>query len=273
MLIRRMRLTHAACALLVALFIGGAWAEVDSPPPSARAASIGQLQQKIGAGRGHISALSGAVSAASRRMAQLSASIAALARRLARVQADLAAKRAELAKIHAELVAARLRLAQLEAYEAHAEQVLARQLVASYESDNPDVVTVVLNATGFRDLLERLAFMQRVRKQDISIINQVRAARRAVAAEATRLGKLEVRQQVITAQVLTERNSLARTNLNLMNQRAQVARFRASKAGQLDRVRAEVSRLQQQLSQLEAAQAAAAARAAAAVSAAQADSQ
>ncbi|MBV8946888.1 MAG: hypothetical protein JOZ95_15795, partial [Solirubrobacterales bacterium] len=271
--IRRMRLTHAACALLVALVTGAAWAGVDSPPPPARAASIGQLQQRIGAGRGHITALSGAVSAASRRMAQLSANIAALTRHLGRVQADLAAKRAELVRIHDQLVAARLRLSQLEAYEASAEQVLARQLVASYESDHPDVVTVVLNATGFRDLLERLAFMQRVRKQDINIISQVRAARRAVAAEATRLGKLEVRQQVITAQVLTERNSLARTNASLMRQRAEVARFRASKAGQLASARAEVSRLQDQLSQLLAAQAAAAARAAEAARAARAASQ
>ena len=268
--IRRMRLTHAACALLVALVAGAGSAAVDSPPPSARAASIGQLQQKIGAGQGHITALSGAVGAASHRMAQLSANIAALARRLTRVQADLAAKRAELARIHAEVMAARVRLAQLEAYEAHAERVLARQLVASYESDNPDVVTVVLNATGFRDLLERLAFMQRVRKQDINIISQVRAARRAVAAEATRLGKLEVRQQTLTAQVLAERNSLARANAGLMRQRAEVARFRASKAGQLASARAEVSQLQQQLSQLLAAQAAAAARAAQAARAAEA---
>ena len=271
--IRRMRRTHAACALLVALVTGAAWAGVDSPPPPARAASIGQLQQRIGAGRGHITALSGAVSVASRRMAQLSANIAALTGHLGRVQADLAAKRAELVRIHDQLVAARLRLSQLEAYEASAEQVLARQLVASYESDHPDVVTVVLNATGFRDLLERLAFMQRVRKQDINIISQVRAARRAVAAEATRLGKLEVRQQVITAQVLTERNSLARTNASLMRQRAEVARFRASKAGQLASARAEVSRLQDQLSQLLAAQAAAAARAAEAARAARAASQ
>src|SRR5690349_17683505 len=152
--IRRTRLTRAACTLLVALVAGGAWAASDSGPPVARAASVGQLQKRISAGQGHVSTLSGAVKAASGRMAQLSASIATLGSHLARVQADLAAKRKELAKLHAELVAARIRLAQLEAYETHAEHVLARQLVASYESDNPDIVTVVLNATGFRDLLE-----------------------------------------------------------------------------------------------------------------------
>ena len=229
--------------------------------PTARAASIGQLQKKISSGQGNVSALSGAVKASSGRIGQLNASIAALARRLSRIQADLIAKRAELAKLRAELKAARIRLAQLEAFEAHAEGVLAQQLVATYESDNPDVVTVVMSATGFRDLLERLAFMERVRKQDVNIIGQVRAARRAVAAEATRLGRLEVRQQRLTAQVLAERNTLGRTQASLWRQRAAVARFRAVKAGERAKAQAEVDHLQQQLSQLKAAQAALAASA------------
>jgi peptidoglycan hydrolase CwlO-like protein len=263
MLTRRRPFTHAACAALVALLTCAVAVGLSSSSPIARAASIGQLQQQITAGQGHISALSGAVSAASSRIGQLDANIAALARRLTRIQADLDAKRAELARIQTELTAARIRLAQLEAYQARAERVLAQQLVASYESDNPDVVTVVLSATGFRDLLERLAFMQRVRKQDVDIINQVRAARRAVAAEATHLGNLEVRQQILVAQVQAQRNELARTNAGLEQQRAVLARFRGAKASQLANARAEVGHLQSQLAQLQAAQAALAQRAAA----------
>jgi peptidoglycan hydrolase CwlO-like protein len=261
MLSRRRPLTHAACALLAALLVGGIGLRLEAGSPDARAASIGQLQNKISAGRGRVSALSGAVKAASSRISRLNVSIAALARRVSRIQADLNAKRAELSRLQAELKAARIRLAQLEAFEARAERVLAQQLVASYESDHPDVVTVVLSATGFRDLLERLAFMQRVRKQDVDIVGQVRAARRAVAAEATHLGKLEVRQQRLTAQVLAERNSLATTQISLWRQRASVARFRAAKAGQRASAQAEVNHVQQQLSRLQAAQAALAARA------------
>jgi peptidoglycan hydrolase CwlO-like protein len=261
MLIRRRPLTHVVCAVLVALVCGGVIAIVELPSTPARAASIGQLQQQIRAGQGHVSSLSGAVKAASGRLGQLDASISALARRLTRIQADLNAKRAELFKLQSELAAARLRLAQLEAYESHAERVLSQQLVASYESDNPDVVTVVLSATGFRDLLERLSFMQRVRKQDVQIIGNVKAARRAVAAQATRLGKLEVREWRLTSEVIAERNSLVQTQTSLWHQRAVVARFRATKAGERARVQAEVDHLQHQLSGLEAAQAALAARA------------
>jgi peptidoglycan hydrolase CwlO-like protein len=256
MLIRRRPFTHVACAVLMAFACGGGAVGLDSAPTPARAASVGQLRQRINAGQGHVSALSGAVKSASGRVAQLDANIAALGRRLTRIEADLNAKRDELAKLKSELDAAHRRLTRLEDYEAYAERVLAQQLVASYESDNPDVVSVVLSATGFRDLLERLAFMQRVRKQDVHIIGQVRAARRAVAAEATHLGKLEVRQKVLIGQVLADRNSLVRTNDSLQRQRAAVARFRDAKASELANARDAVSHLQHQLSQLEAAQAA-----------------
>ena len=264
MLTARRRLTRTVCATFVALLLASAVVVgLVSASPSAKAASIGQLQQRIRSGQGNVSSLSSAVRSASGRIGQLDASIAALARRLTRIQADLDAKRAELAKLQLELAAARQRLAQLEAYEAHAEKVLAGQLVATYEANNPDLVTVVLSATGFQDLLEKLTFMQRVRKQDVDIINQVRAARRAVTAEATRLGKLEVRQQTLVAQVQAEHASLARTSVGLHQQLAALARFRDAKSSQLANARAEVGQLQHELSSLEAAQAALARRSAA----------
>jgi peptidoglycan hydrolase CwlO-like protein len=261
---RRRPLNDATCATLAVLVVvGAAVVALTSSSPAARAASVGQLQQRISAGKGRVSSLSGTVGAASQRIGQLDANIAALARRLQRIQVDLEAKRAELAKIRGELSAARIRLAKLESYEAYAQQVLSKQLVATYESDRPNLVTVVLSATGFQDLLNKLSFMQRVSKQDRNVVGQVRAARRAVAAEATALGKLELRQQVLVADVLAQRNELARTNASLQQQRQAVARFRNAKASELAGARDEVDRLQQQLSQLQAAQAALARREAA----------
>ena len=149
MLNRRRPLTPAACAVLVALLAAAAGLRLESASPTARAASIGQLQQKISSGQGHVSALSGAVKAASGRIGQLNASIAALARRLSRIQADLdrQARRAGQAAGRADRPLASV-WPSSRPIETHAESVLAQQLVATYESDNPDVVTVVLSATG-----------------------------------------------------------------------------------------------------------------------------
>jgi peptidoglycan hydrolase CwlO-like protein len=258
--IRRTPLTEAISAVLALLAICALAVGLSSSAPAARAATVGQLKQRINAGQGRVSSLSGTVRAASGRIGQLDANIAALAGRLSRIQADIDAKNAQLDKLRVELAAAQTRLGQLEASAADAQRVLAQQLVASYETDAPNIVSVVIEATGFQDLLNRLAFMQRVRKQDVNVVDQVRAARRAVAAQATHLGTLEVRQRILTEEVVAQRNQLAQTSVSLGRQRSAVAQFRNAKAGELAGARAEVGHLQNELSQLQAAQAALARR-------------
>ena len=257
---RRRPFTDLARATLAASVLCAVALGLSSSSPVARAASVGSLQHRISAGQGRVSSLSGTVHAASGRLGQLDASLAVLARRLDRIQAKIASDSAELDRLRVELVAARERLGRLVAAVAHDQQVLAHQLVATYETDPPNIVSVVLSATGFQDLLNRLSFMQRVRREDVSVVSQVRAARRAVAAQATRLGRLEVRQQTLIMEVVAQRDQLAQTSAGLRQQRVAVARFRAAKAGELAGARAEVGHLQSELSHLQAEQAALAAQ-------------
>jgi murein DD-endopeptidase MepM/ murein hydrolase activator NlpD len=250
--------TRLVCVLVAAVLLCLATLWLLSRSQPARGASQSQLQQQISAGQSSVSSLSGAVGAASSRLAKLNGSISSLQSRITRIQADLNAKRGELLKLRAELNAARTRLAQLEAFEARAETVLRRQLVSDYEADRPDIVSVVLEARGFQDLLERIAFASRIRKQNTQIVAHVRAARRAVAAQATRLGSLEARQQRVTSQVLEQRNALARVRVSLVQQQLAVFQQRQSKASQLAAARSRVADLQRRLSKLQAAAAAAA---------------
>lgn len=224
--------------------------------PAAHAASSTQLQQQINSGRSSISSLSGALGAANSRVAQLGASIASLEARLARIQANLNAERAQLLRLRSQLDAARARLAQLEAFQAKAENVLSQQLVGAYESDRPDIVSVVLESHGFPDLLERLSFASRIRKQSTNVVAHVRAARRATAAQATRLGALEVRQRALTEQILGQRNALDNVRQALLAQQLAAGQRRSAAAGQLASAQSHVAALQNQLSKLAAAQAA-----------------
>jgi murein DD-endopeptidase MepM/ murein hydrolase activator NlpD len=258
---------RAACGLTVGLLAALLLWAVISGSPRAGAATTGQLQQRIAAGQGRVSSLAGAVGAASRKVNQLGQSVSALQRQVTRLQADLDAKRTELLKLQAQLAAARTRLAQLEAAEVHTESVLSQQLVGSYETDRPDLVSVVLESTGFPNLLERLAFVQRIGRHDANIVGQVKAARRAVATEATRLGRLSVRQQQLTTQVLYERNSVDRNRLTMVSEEIAATHVRNAKAGQLASARQSVGALHTELVHLQAAQAAAAARAARAAAA------
>jgi murein DD-endopeptidase MepM/ murein hydrolase activator NlpD len=108
-----------------------------------------------------------------------------------------------------------------------------------------------------------------VRKQNAKVVAQVRASRRAVAAQATRLGALEVKQRALTNQILQQRNDLARTELSLVQQQVAAAKGRAAKAAELARAKGRVSSLQGQLAQIVSSQAAAANQGGASVGAGQ----
>jgi murein DD-endopeptidase MepM/ murein hydrolase activator NlpD len=249
-----------AALTIVALAIAIVW--LSSGPPPARAAGTAGLKQKISSGQNRVSSLSGAVGAASKRVAGLNSSISALEGQISRIQSNLDADRAQLLKLRTELDSARIRLAQLQAAERRTQAVLSQQLIGSYESDRPDIVTVVLESTGFSNLLERLAFASRISHQDAQIVGRVRSARRAVAAQATRLGTLSERQQRLTQQVLDQRNRLGRDKVALVTQQIAATGARNGAAGKLASARGQVASLRHQLASLEAAQARQAAAAA-----------
>jgi peptidoglycan hydrolase CwlO-like protein len=243
-------------AVTGALAVVAVWLTV-SGAPFAHAASSGQLKHKLSTSRQQVQNLTGVVAAARGRVNQLDAGIASLSGRLASVQRDLDAKRTELLRLRSQLTSAQATLQRLEGTVAADQRVLAQQLVGSYEGAKPDIVDVVLEATGFNDLLERLAFAQRIGQQDAQIVGNVKAARRAVSAEAIRLGALSARQTVLAEQALSERNQVATLRVRLVSQRLAAATAASAKAGQLAGAKSQVTSLTHQLAQLQAAQRAA----------------
>ena len=261
---RRARSTArvALAVAAVALLAVGAVVATSAPPP-ARAAGTGQLAQRLAGGRQRVSSLAGAVAAANRRVAALNSDIAATSRQLASLEASFEAKRAQLLALRSQHAAAEVRLTRLEAVAANDQQVLAQQLIGTYEAGSPDIIGVVLEATGFNDLLEKLTFAERVGRQDAQIVGQTKAARRAVAAEAIRLGTLSFRAQQVAVQALNDRNRVGAVKLNLVSRELAAAQARAATAGQLSTAKSQVASFSGQLARLQAAQRAAAQRAAA----------
>jgi peptidoglycan DL-endopeptidase CwlO len=249
---RSIRTPYAACALLLAVACGlCAWLLLSSS--AARAAGASSLQSQISSGQSRISSLSGSVSGAGDELSRLNASVASLKGQIDRIQGALDGDRTQLLSSRAQLTAAQTRLTTLEAAAARDARALAARLVNSYETTTPDIVTVVLESTGFQDLLDRLAFAQRIEDQDVQVISHVKGSRRAVAAQATRIGALEERRQRITESELSQRNALARTRVGLVAQRLQVAQLRQKQVGQLADAKSSVTSLERQLSQAQAA--------------------
>ena len=93
----------------------------------------------------------------------------------------------------------------------HAEgrELLADQLVAAYKSDPPDIVSLVIRAHNFADLIERFEFAKRVQERNAEIVARVHAARDETRRQATVLARLEAERRDTAEAVRRRRDALA----------------------------------------------------------------
>ncbi|MDP9376000.1 MAG: peptidoglycan DD-metalloendopeptidase family protein [Actinomycetota bacterium] len=237
-------------------------------------ASAESLQSKISKKRSQVKAkkqreqvLSSDVAKWSRKINVLQGDITTLQRRQFRLEADLSAKRTELTSIQARLRAERLRLVRLRARLAKGREALAVRLVELYKADKPDYVSVMLEADGYADLLERTEFMKRVSDQDRRIITYVVAAKEDAKRTAERLDKLEERQRYVTEVVEQRRDEVTAIKGKLVQRRGTYEAARSDKAQLLASTREDRHDLEGDLSELEAASARVTAQLASAASA------
>src|ERR671922_207695 len=175
--------------------------------------------------------------------------------RLGRAKESLDRQQAELLEVRNRLEEARDRLERLRRQLATARRVLAARLVEIYKADAPDALTVVLEADGFGDLLERAEFLDRISDQDREITDRVRGLRDRARDQAMELADLEEREQEIAEQLLRQRDVIAAAESRLVGSRDELAAARADKRGALARVRETRASLEGDLRALEAQQA------------------
>jgi peptidoglycan hydrolase CwlO-like protein len=179
------------------------------------------------------SRLNSAIHADSTAIESYEGSISALQARLVIVQRSLDVQEGLLAQVRIELTDARRRLAELKVQYARDRQVLARQLVADYETPTPNLVDAILTSSGFQDLLNKISALTTIASANAQAIRLVRDDRIAVAAEARRLAAIEVRRKRSAAAVLVRRNQIAQLRLSIVDRELAKVRDRASKRRQL----------------------------------------
>jgi hypothetical protein len=144
--------------------------------------------------------------------------------------------------------------------------LLARQLVTNYEQSKPNLVSVVLESNGFKDLLDRLTFLRDAQQQQQAIIAITQAAKARADAAARHLAALQATDRQITYATAQRVKALAGMNLLLHAKQAALARARSAQQSALAASRERGSRLQAEIAHIQAEQAAAARAAAAAQS-------
>ena len=224
-------------------------------------ARLDQKQSRLQHAKDRAGVLSTTVQKYGDQLDQLRNQVASLRNQIAIVQTQLSKKEAELKE-------AKARLAQLRAQLKRSLRILRQRLVDIYESNTPDAMTVILNSHGFRDLLTRYDYLQKIQSQDTSIavrvkdlrdqekrtVDRVRAARNAIADKKAELEQsqaaLESKQSDLVAARQKDQQILS-----------QVQQTKDKLEGDVGNISAQIASQLQAQQQAEAAQAAAQAQA------------
>src|SRR3954464_7552845 len=239
----------AAAAALVAIAIAAALVV----PSFSGAPSEDHRRSRADRARARERGLAGDVARLGALVAKLDGDIAVIERRRAEVQAQLNVDRAKLAALREQLRAQRRRVVRLRARLAEARRILSARLVELYQTPQPDLVTVIMRAKGFADLLEQSTYVKAVGHQDRKIIDIVKAARIDAAQAVRRLARDESRQQEITTTIEARRDALAGISASLQSRRAAVADAQAARAALLASTRANRQQLEKRIAAPEAA--------------------
>jgi len=189
------------------------------------------------------------------RIDSLQGEITNTEQRLGVVQQDLDSERAELERVRDELEGARDRLERARAKLELAQESLADRLVELYKADQPDALTVVLEADGFSDLLERTDFLERISDQDREIVERVRILKDRFEKQERELDELESEKESSAAEILRRRDEIASSRDRLASAQGEIRVVRDDRAGALASVREGREGLESELDDLEAEQA------------------
>ena len=187
-----------------------------------------------------------AIRAETKRIGRTQEGIASAQVRLNAITTDLQRRRAQQAATLRQIAAARTRMERLQNRMRLATAALADNLVSQYQNAPPDLVSVVLRARSFSDLIDAAGFTRRIADHNAEVVRSAERTKAIVADEADRLVVLERRLQKTTkvVQARAEKATTIRDAL-LRVQRRQLAR-RAKSKQSLDDLRATIRRLQQQ---------------------------
>jgi septal ring factor EnvC (AmiA/AmiB activator) len=251
------RTAHARATAAVAVCAGVFGIAAALPGPSGAEPSLGQLHASLAQAQARAQELSGNVSHLSTLISSLATQVVYVRAREAAVQAQLAGDRAQLARTTAELARERHKLAALIQRLHRAQSILASQLVYNYEHSSPDLVSVVLSANGFSQLINELNDLRRAEQEQKTEITITARARDQVHATTVRLGRLQASYRRMTVAATARARALQGMNALLSSRQAALQQARAAQAAALSIAQSRGQALQSEIARVQAEQAAA----------------
>jgi murein DD-endopeptidase MepM/ murein hydrolase activator NlpD len=221
----------AAAAALVVLLAGSASAEDLESKLDAKEAKLSKVRERSGV-------LTSTISRYGERIDRLTAEVASLRNQEAAVEVRLEAKQAELDRAVAQLDVAKKRLARMRAHLKRALISLRDRLVAIYETGTPDVLSVIVGANGYDDLVDRTEYLNRIRGNDEAIVGRVRELRDQVKRTVARLRSAKERIEAARDAIAAEERALASARAAVQDRQADLVTARAARVAALKKIEA-----------------------------------
>ena len=208
-------------------------------------AKIDRLHEKIASAHAREGVLSSQISAMTAKIRGLEGQVGSATSRLTTLQRDLDLHQRKLGKLTQLFRVETRRLEFLKAQYRGAVARLNKRLVAIYESDDPDAISVILSASSITDLVDQLEYLRQVRTQDDRITSEVASAkaqvtdarertrriRHGVAVETNAIASRTNEARLVRDRLVSSRNELASAR---SNERTTLASIKENERAYLD---------------------------------------
>lgn len=186
------------------------------------------------------------------RIERLTKEVAGLRAQEAGVRSRLRAKQAELDEAQAELDVGKRHLAVVRARLERALAALREHLVAMYESGSPDILSVIVDAGGYQDLIDRTEYLNRIHGLDEAVAGRVRELRDQVRRTVTRLRSAKDTIEAARDAVAAEEQALASARSAVQSRQADLVATRRSREAALEEVEGSEEELDGEVASIQA---------------------
>jgi murein DD-endopeptidase MepM/ murein hydrolase activator NlpD len=235
----------AAAALVALLAASAAPAEDLESKLDAKEAKLSKVRERSGV-------LTTTISDLGDRIDRLTTEVAGLRRQEAAVEARLDAKQAELDHAMAQLDGAKVRLVKMRSHLKRALTALRDRLVAMYETGTPDVLSVIVGANGYDDLIDRTEYLNRIRGNDEAIVGRVRELRNQVRRTVERLRDAKDQIEAARDSIAAEEQALASARGAVQQRQSSLLAARGDRVAALKEIRSHEEELDGSVAKIQA---------------------
>jgi len=239
-------LLAAVAALIVLLLSSTPAAARDlSSKLEARESKLSHVQQRAGV-------LTTTISRYRDRIERLTDEVTALRGQEAEVRKRLDAKQAELDEAVAELDVAKKRLEVVRARLKRAMVTLRQRLVAIYETGTPDMLSVIVGANGYQELIDRTEYLERIHGMDEAVIDRVQQLRDQVQSTVRGLRSAKLRIEAARDTIAAERDALATARSALQKRHTKLVAARREREALLSKISDHEQHLEGEVAEIQA---------------------